>query len=298
MATKAVVVLDGGTGTSLADRGFKDIDAVVDLHSSFYESGSDVVVAATYQASVEGYVRRFGITETEAEDLVAEGVRLANQARAQAEQKLGRKCWVAASVGPYGAILGDRSEYHGKYAEKMSSQELVTWHTQRTAAILKGGPDLLAIETIPVVKEAEAILESLKNFQGVRAWFSFQCKDGAHTGHGELFSDAVRTVLQSDDVIAVGMNCTHPDDVTPLLQSISSLDIRVPLLVKPNRAGLYVNPTCDTTLKEMTSQWMEHGARMIGGCCHYGPKDIAELRHFLETKSDVELPGLKRILSR
>lgn len=308
---KQVVVLDGGTGQSLYDMGFTEIEghvlwsalpvrtnpqALVDLHSKFYESGSDVVLAATYQASVEGYAKYFQIAEAEAENLVTEGVKLATQARDKSEAKIGRKCWVAGSVGPYGAILSDRSEYTGKYADTMSAHELSTWHTKRMALILKGKPDLLAVETVPVVKEAEAILESLKSFPGVRTWFSFQCKDAAHTGHGEVFSDAVRTVLQSDSVIAVGLNCTYIDDVTPLLQSIAHLDIKVPVLVKPNRGGEQGHAFSNVSLTDKVPAWLEHGATWIGGCCCYGPQDIAELRHFLETKSDVDLPGLSQVL--
>lgn len=59
-------------------------------------------------------------------------------------------------------------------------QELTSWHIPRLAAILKGQPDILAIETIPVVKEVEAILESLKSFPGAKAWVSYQCKVLAH----------------------------------------------------------------------------------------------------------------------
>ena len=54
-------------------------------------------------------------------------------------------------------------------------QELSTWHSIRLSAIINGGPDLLAVETIPVLKEAEAILMSLTDFPGVKAYISFQC---------------------------------------------------------------------------------------------------------------------------
>ncbi|XP_070213250.1 homocysteine S-methyltransferase YbgG-like isoform X2 [Littorina saxatilis] len=265
--------------------------AIVDLHKQFYRSGADIVVTATYQASIEGYVKKFGMTQSEAADVVTEGINLAKQARHQMQSESGRKCWVAGSVGPYGATLCDMSEYHGKYAEKMTSQELTEWHSRRLAAIVKGQPDILAVETIPVVKEAEAILESLKSFPESRAWVSFQCKDEAHTGHGEKLSDAIRTSLQSDNVIAVGVNCTNANYITPLLKSLSHLDIKVPILVKPNKGGLSGEAPATTSLDEKAPEWIQHGATWLGGCCYYGPRDIASLRHFLDSQPELELSG-------
>ncbi|XP_076454139.1 betaine-homocysteine S-methyltransferase-like [Babylonia areolata] len=305
---KEVVVLDGGTGMSLVAMGNKEVDndplwsallvktkpeAIVQLHKQFYESGADVVVSATYQASIEGYVKQFGMTQSEASQLVTEGVRLATRARDQMQQQTGKRLWVAGSVGPYGATLCDRSEYHGNYAETMTKGELSEWHKVRLSAILEGKPDLLAVETIPVVKEAEAILDSLKSFPQCRAWVSFQCKDGVHTGHGEALSEAVRASLQCDNVIAVGLNCTHIRYVTPLLQSLSHLDLRVPVLVKPNPGGVTGDAVSDSPLESRAREWLDQGATWLGGCCHYLPRHIAGLRHFLDSQPDVTLPGLR-----
>ena len=38
-------------------------------------------------------------------------------------------------------------------------------------------------------------------------------QDGLHTGHGELFSEAVSSVTESPQVTAVGVNCSHPKDI-------------------------------------------------------------------------------------
>ncbi|KAL8563482.1 hypothetical protein ACOMHN_011961 [Nucella lapillus] len=306
---KEVVVLDGGTGSSLIHAmGCKEVDndplwsalvvktqpdTLVQLHKQFYQSGADVVVSASYQASIEGYVKKFGVPQSEAARLVTEGVNLANQARDQMQAQTGKRYSVAGCVGPYGATLCDLSEYHGKYAEKMTTNELSEWHRTRLAAILEGKPDLLAVETIPVLKEAEAILESLKSFPESRAWVSFQCKDEVHTGHGEKLSDAIRTVLQYDCVVAVGINCTQLQYISPLLQSLRHLDVKVPVLVKPNRGGVDGHPMSEAALESSVMEWMQNGASWLGGCCNYAPQDISGLRRFLEGQPDLILPGLR-----
>ena len=71
---------------------------------------------------------------------------------------------VASSVGPYGAILHDGSEYRGRYGR--THRQLVDFHRERLEILAATGPDLLAIETIPDVDEAAALVEALADHPG------------------------------------------------------------------------------------------------------------------------------------
>ncbi|KAH9512686.1 hypothetical protein Btru_037901 [Bulinus truncatus] len=302
--TKLVVVLDGGTGTSLAEMGHtfihgdplwasavivKHPDDLVKLHRDFFLAGADVVLSASYQSSIEGFKKRFTISETEAVDLIKKSVELVKLAKNNAEQTTGRRGYVAASVGPYGATLCDRSEYHGRYADSMSKQELQTWHLPRLKILIDSNPDILAIETIPVLHEAEAILDGLKSFPVSKAWVTFQCQDSNHTAHGENIQDAVRSVAQYDSVAAVGVNCVNPAHVTPLLHCISQLGVNIPIIVKPNARPyeLGSRSTDEYKMSEHVKEWLEAGATWIGGCCHVQPSDVAELRDALALETCV-----------
>ena len=59
---------------------------------------------------------------------------------------------MAASVGPYGAVLADGSEYRGDYG--LTVAELRAWHRPRLDVLLAAGADVLAVETIPSLAEA------------------------------------------------------------------------------------------------------------------------------------------------
>lgn len=83
---------------------------------------------------------------------------------------------MAGSVGPYGAFLHDGSEYTGNYKDSISSSILNEWHKPRISALIEGGIDLLAFETIPCEKEAVVLLSILKEFPNMKAWLSFNCK--------------------------------------------------------------------------------------------------------------------------
>jgi S-methylmethionine-dependent homocysteine/selenocysteine methylase len=84
---------------------------------------------------------------------------------------------LVGSVGPYGAALHDGSEYTGCYAEWMSEEQLMAWHRPRIRALDQAGVRLLAVETIPALSEARAVLKLLRlEYPHLRAWVSFSCK--------------------------------------------------------------------------------------------------------------------------
>lgn len=57
-----------------------------------------------------------------------------------------------------------------------SSKELKAWHRPQIECLAAAGADLVAFETIPSIKEAEALVELLREFPNSKAWLSFSCK--------------------------------------------------------------------------------------------------------------------------
>ncbi|KAM0733324.1 Homocysteine S-methyltransferase YbgG [Formica fusca] len=274
-----------------------DPDAVYTTHLDFLRAGVDVIETNTYQASVPGLTKYLNMSERESLDLLAKAVALAKKAVDVYTQEtdnlrkphIDTRPMVAGSCGPYGAYLHDSSEYTGSYGKSISRQELIDWHRPRIQALLNAGVDLLALETIPCVEEAEALLELLREFPHARAWLSFSCRDGQLLADGSIFHEAaVRCYRASpSQIIAVGVNCIDPRYVTPLLKGIngsaSSRDF-IPLIVYPNRGG-----SCSTTggwtavpddhsLNLPISEWLDMGVRYIGGCCKIFAEDIKTIR--------------------
>ncbi|XP_046853710.1 homocysteine S-methyltransferase YbgG-like [Xenia sp. Carnegie-2017] len=134
--------------------------------------------------------------------------------------KLSQQTLIGGSIGPYGACLCDRSEYHGNYIDTINLEELKMWHRPRINALVQAGVDFLAIETIPSLTEAEAILSVISDYPGVVCWIAFSCKDDKHLCHGENFCDAITVIEKFKQVEAVGINCTPSQFVEPLLLSI------------------------------------------------------------------------------
>ena len=151
---------------------------------------------------------------------------------------------MAASVGPYGAALGDGSEYRGDYG--LSVAQLRRWHRFGIQVLADVGPDVLALETVPCLTEAEALLEEVRGLSRP-CWLSMTCV-GDRTRAGEPVAEAFAMAAEVDEVVAVGVNCLDPAD-TPALVALATAVSGKPAVVYPN-AG---------------ERWDADGAALDGG---------------------------------
>ncbi len=293
-----VVILDGGLATEL-ERGGADLhdplwsakallempDLVRKVHAAYFVAGADVATTATYQASFAGFARR-GLDAEASADLMRLSVRLAQEAResfwSDPAQHTGRlRPLIAASIGCYGAVLHDGSEYRGDYG--LTCAQLEDFHRPRVEVLARSGADLLACETIPCQVEAEALVRLLAEFQ-VPAWMSFSCADDRHVCHGESLADCIAAAAACEQVVAVGINCTSPRFVSRLLHSLASVTHK-DLLVYPNRGDIWEAPAqCWVPGPDSVSDWGQaarewhaSGARILGGCCRTTTDDIQRL---------------------
>jgi len=189
---------------------------------------------------------------------------------------------VAASVGPFGAFLADGSEYRGEYA--LDELALADFHRRRLATLVAAGPDLLACETIPCLREARALVRLIGEFPGICCWVSFTARDGHHISNGERIRDCARWLHEQGQVAAVGINCTPPRFVDSLIDEIRR-ETDKPIVVYPNSgeeydAGARVwrqSPVGGKPFGELARGWFARGARLIGGCCRTTPDDISDI---------------------
>lgn len=293
-----IVILDGAMATELESYGcnlndrlwsakilMENPELIKKVHLDYFQAGADCAITASYQATIEGYKER-GLTEKEAIELIGKSVQLAAEARdefwAQLDDKSNRpEPLVAASVGPYGAFLSDGSEYRGDYS--LSEDDLIAFHKERIGVLVRAGADILACETIPCLKEAQAIVKVLEEFPEVYAWFSFSAKDEYRISDGEEISKCAEWLDEQPQVAAIGINCSAPHIIESLITEVKSKTDK-PIIVYPNSGEEY-NPTSKTwgegaSANQFTSntrQWHEAGAQIIGGCCRTAPEDIAAI---------------------
>jgi len=311
MTKHQIFVIDGGFSTQLSVHVGDKVDgdplwsarfnatnpeAVTQTHLDFLNAGSDIILTNTYQASVEGYTKYLNLNEAESLELMESTVQLAHKAKAQyLKENPTENPKIAASIGPYGAHLHDGSEYTGSYADNTSPEKIKEWHRRRIEAVLKAGVDLLAIETIPCEIEAEVLVDLVCNeYKGVKFWISFQCKNEMQLAHGEEFAQTASKIwnrvkeIGNDNLLAIGVNCVHPAFVSNLFKSLNggiARDDQLPLVVYPNTGekydvekGWYGKEDC-VPLSEYVEEWVNLGAKYIGGCCRTYAADISGIKN-------------------
>jgi len=274
------VVLDGGLGTLLEARGADltssmwsarllrdDPGAIEAAHREYFGAGAQVAITSSYQASFDGFAG-LGTDRTTAAALMTTSVDIARRARDVARPD----GWVAASVGPYGAVLADGSEYRGDYG--LSSDQLRDWHGPRLEVLRAAGADVLAIETVPSLAEAAAIVAEVAG-TGHPAWLSLTV-DGDRTRTGEPLDEVYAMAAEVPEIIALGVNCTAPDDVAAAVAIAARYR---PVVVYPNSGQAWdAVHRCWTGAAAFDAaqvrEWIDAGARLVGGCCRIGPAEI------------------------
>lgn len=282
------LVLDGGLATELEARGhdlsgalwsarlLRDApEEIVAAHAAFFAAGADITITAGYQVTFSGFAA-VGIGHDETVSLLHRSVEVARQARDQVPGT-GRPRWIAASVGPYGAMLADGSEYRGRYGRDVA--ELADFHRPRLEALADSGADVLALETVPDQVEAVALLTALDGL-GMPAWLSYTV-EGGRTRAGQPLDEAFAVAAEHDDVVAVGVNCCVPEEVAHAAEVARRVTGK-PVIAYPNSGE-----TWDALGRRWTGQasatqvqvrdWIAAGIRIAGGCCRVGPTEISAL---------------------
>lgn len=289
-----VRVLDGGMATELERRGCSidgplwsahvldtAPDTIQQVHLDYLRAGSDCISTASYQVSAKGY-RELGRPSPDASHALRQSVEIAETACDEFRRESGRPVLIAASLGPYGAALHNGAEFHGRYG--IGFEGLVNFHAERLAVVAETNADLVALETIPSLEEARAILSALRHFPSVRAWVSFTCRDQAHVAHGELLIGCASLVGRSEQVVAVGVNCTQPGFVSALIDNAKAATSK-PVFVYPNSGETWDSQArqwrgrCDVAgYGKLASEWFAAGAHAVGGCCRTTPEHIRAVR--------------------
>ena len=297
--TNHTVVLDGAMSTPLERLGadtnndlwtakalIDNEELVYEVHKMYFEAGADLIITDTYQANVQAF-EKVGYSEKEARNLIKKAVKIAQKARDDYENRTGKHNYIAGTIGPYGAYLANGSEYRGDY--ELSAEEYQQFHLPRIEELVNAGVDILAIETQPKLDEVLAILELLKEkYPQQKVYVSYTLSNDDTISDGTPLPRAIHALEDYSQVIAVGINCVKLELVEPALKNMKEITDKH-LIVYPNSSAVYdpksktwSQPKTSATFEELIPNWYEAGARIIGGCCTTGPKEIKTVADFIK----------------
>lgn len=279
LAKKRAVIFDGAMGTMLMAAGLKAGESpelwnlekpalIKDIHGKYYEAGSDVVHTNTFGGNAVKLADR-GLSD-KMESINGEGARLA-----LAVCPAGK--FVAGDIGPTGKLLKPLGDLAVEDAEEAFFRQ--------ARALVRGGLDLISIETMFSLQEALAALRAVKRLGSITviAALTFnRTKKGFFTMMGEGVGQALSAFEEAGaDVIATNCSLGSSDmiDLTKELRAATSK----PILVQPN-AGKPVTQKGVTSYMQTPAEFAQDGmvirsagAGMIGGCCGTNPEFIRAL---------------------
>lgn len=278
LKTKSTLISDGATGTNLQKRGLpagmapevwvlEQPDRISQLHQDFIDSGSNIILTCT-----------FGGTSTRLKLAGLEDkVDLVNKtAVALARQTANNKnVLVAGSIGPTGEMM----EPYGT----LTADSAFVILQQQAQALLSAQVDLIVIETQFDLVEAQAAIRAVRSLSEIGLICSFSYDRGTRTMMG-LKPETVAAMANEMDIQAIGINCGKSLatnlDVLIELRPLTGL----PIWFKPN-AGAPVIDDFGITQYSITPlemgaqahQWIENGAKIIGGCCGTSPEHLDQI---------------------
>jgi len=310
---KKALIIDGGMGTTLAEQGanvasaywsasmFLDKDSpvkpdlVYNVHMQFLRAGSDVLLANTYKLSKELLDRLPDRAERpDAESVIKKCIALACAARDDYQKTLPAsepRRLVAAAFGPYGTSLPfSGAEYKGNY--ECSYEELCAFWERRLRTAMASDCDLYGFETIPDLRETQAIVDVLNDVKPNRpCYVSWTCKDAIHIHGGPKLLDCVQIVEDCNFVDTIGVNCVAPQYILPIIQDLQKHSSKA-ILTYPNsgrewdaRKDVRAWTGVKQDFASMTNRWFDAGCVAIGGCCDCNATHIESIFSSLNTRA-------------
>ncbi|HWG71891.1 MAG TPA: betaine--homocysteine S-methyltransferase [Steroidobacteraceae bacterium] len=301
LAERPWLLADGATGSNLFDRGLQSGDApelwntehperVSQLHRAFVEAGADIILTNSFGGT------RHRLKLHKAEGRVGElNERASRLARAEAD-RAGRVVLVAGSMGPTGEILEPLGP--------LSQDEAREAFAEQAAALVRGGADLLWIETMSSVEETEAAIAGARSTGlPVVATLSFDTNGRTMMG---VTAPELAALHRKHGLAACGSNCgTGPSELVACIVNLATASEPTAILVaKANcgipqfRDGQIRFDGTPELMAEYARLSLDAGARIIGGCCGTTPEHLRVMRAALESHVRGAKPDLATIESK
>ena len=256
-------------------------EVIKEIHAAYYAAGSDIVETNTFSSnsiSMADYDMQEYVYE-----LNFEAAKIAREVAAEFTEKTGVPRFVAGVLGPTNRTAAMSQDVNSPGARTVSFDELVETYTIATDGLIKGGADVLLIETVFDTLNAKAAVFAIKQYfddnnVDYPIMISGTITDASRRTLIGQTAEAFMNSLRHADPISIGFNCAlGPDEMRQYVEELASIsDTHVsthPNAGLPNAFGEY-----DLSADDMAvhiKEWAESGfLNIVGGCCGTSPVHI------------------------
>lgn len=309
-----ILILDGAMGTMIQRYGLREEDyrgsifcgcakelkgnneclnlthpeIIKAIHEEYIAAGADIIETNTFSANAVSQAE-YGC-EGFAEKMAYEGARIAREAADEAQAlaaKVGleRKVWVAGSIGPTSKSLSLSPDADDPAFRVYSFDQIKEAYKAQAEALIKGGADILLIETCFDALNVKAALSAISELSPLPVMISVSVGDkSGRTLTGQTI-EAFYTSVCHYPLLSFGLNCSlGASELMPLIEETGSFCSCAvscyPNAGLPNGMGEY-----DQSPEEMSAQikaMAEKGlVNIVGGCCGTTPAHIKAIARSL-----------------
>src|ERR1700678_3163044 len=290
------VLCDGAMGTSLYSRGIfinrcydelnlSQPEVVRTVHEEYLQAGAEIIETNTFGANALR-LQRYGLADKVIE-INRAGVDIARKAVNQRADKQSGKAWVAGAVGP----LGARLEPLGK----IGLDEAREAFAEQIRGLAEGGVDLLLIETVSALNEAEqAILAAKSTAPSLPILVMVTVDEDANCLDGSSPETAAARLTEWG-ADAIGCNCSvGPATVLTAIERMAAVT-SLPLVAMPNAGmpraveGRNIYLCSPEYMASFARKLVKAGVQFVGGCCGTTPSHIRSMKSSLRAMDAMDV---------
>ena len=269
-------------------------EIIKSIHKEYIAAGADIIETNTFSANIVSQ-SEYGCGEF-AFKMAYEGARIARQAADEvmelaASIGLERKVWIAGSIGPTSKSLSLSPDVSDPAFRPYSFDQMKEAYRQQADALVKGGADMLLIETCFDALNVKAALSAISDLfrdttHAIPVMVSVSVGDrSGRTLTGQTL-EAFYTAISHFPIISFGLNCSlGASELMPLIEDVDRwcrcAVSCYPNAGLPNEMGGY-----DQSPEDMAEQVWEMASRglvnIVGGCCGTTPDHIKAISKALE----------------
>lgn len=260
------------------------------IHRDFLSAGADIIETNTFNAN------RVSMEDYNMVDLVdelnLEAARIARKAADDFTAKTPNKPrFVAGAMGPTNRTASISPEVNNPEFRSIDFDTLKACYSQQAKALIKGGVDILLVETSFDTLNAKAALFAINELKDdleidIPVMVSGTITDNSGRTLSGQTPEAFWYSVSHANVLSVGLNCAlGADQMRPYIEEISKSTWAYvscyPNAGLPNEFGEY-----DDTPEHMASvfrEWCKAGlVNIVGGCCGTTPQHIKAIAEVAE----------------